>query len=502
MLRDTGRPPSAPSARAAVLLSFAARYATLALRAASLLVLSRLLGPEEFGAFATAGAVVALVFVFAEFGLHSHLVQLPRLSRAAVGAAVGLSCTLAAAALGVVALGALAAPEAWLGPEARTLLLLLAASAAVQPIALPVTAKLHRRMRFDRLLAIDIARTSAAVGISVALAAYGFGAVSIGWGAIADAAVGTGLALLLGAGRRPVRPRFSGWGPALGFGGPFALIGGMRQAGDAGTALLVGGAFGTAAVGLYNRAQTVTDMLDKAIIQALSPVVLPLLTRELRRGGVLGPLYLRKLGYLSVIHWPFFSVLLLLAEPAVRLVLGPQWEAAVPLVQALAVAGLFGPFTAISMKFFVALGANGPYARLQLAALIVKLGAVAALSLVSLPAAAFGLAVGTGVRAILITRSLERRLGVGACDIGARLAPGAVVTALAAFGPAAVYLRTGGQVDLPGAVLAGGLALLGWTAGLAATRHEFGAELARAGAAAWRRLPGPFSFAYPRSWRR
>lgn len=496
------RAAPAPSARAAVLLSFASRYATLALRAASLLALSRLLGPEEFGVSATAGAVVALVFVFAEFGLHSHLVQAPRLSRAAVGAAVGLSCALAAAAFSAVALGALFAPAAWLGDEARTLLLLLAASAAVQPIALPVTAKLHRRMLFGRLLAVDIARTAAAVGTSITLAAQGFGALSIGWGAIADAAVGTGLALLLGAGRRPVWPRFAGWSPALRFGGPFALTGGMRQAGDAGTALLIGAAFGTAAVGLYNRALTVTDMLDKAIVQGLSPVVLPVLSREVRRGGALGPLYLRKLGYLSVIHWPFFTVLLLLAEPAVLLVLGPQWGAAVPLVQALAVAGLFGPFTAISMKFFVALGANGPYARLQFAAMLAKLGAVAALSLVSLPAAVFGLAAGAAVRAALITLSLERRLGVGARAVGARLAPGTLVTALAVLGPAAVHSWSGGRVDLPGAALAGGLALLGWAAGLLATRHEFGAELARLGAGALRRLPSPLPFAYSRPWRR
>lgn len=482
------------SARAAVALSFASKYATVALRAASLLALSRLLGPEDFGVFTVAAAVVSIVFAFAEFGLHSYLVQIPRMTRAAVGAAVGISCALCALALGFVALLGLLAPAGAFGPEARSLMLLLALATAVQPIGLPVTAALHRRLRFDLLMAIDVSRAAAGVAVGVGFAAAGFGAASLAWGALADAAVGTSLGLILGGGR-PVRPRLSGWGAALRFGGPLALTGGLRQGGDSGVALLLGGAFGAAAVGLYNRALTVTDTLDKAIVQALSPVVLPVLTREVRRGGALAPLYLRKLAYLSVIHWPFFAVLILLAEPAVRLALGPRWDDAVPLVRALAIAGLFGPFTAVSMKFFVAIGATGFYAKLQLAAVAVKLAAVAALALVSLQAAVFGLVVGAGFRALLITASLERRLGVERRAIAAALARGAAVAALSAAGPALVASLhwSGGSapMGLPAAALAGSLAVLGWLAGLAATGHEFGAELERLARGALRRTPFP-----------
>jgi O-antigen/teichoic acid export membrane protein len=479
----------APSARRAVAFSFAARHAILLLRAASLLVLSRLLGPAEFGTFATAAAIVALVFVFAEFGLHSHLVHVPRFSRAAVGAAVGVSCALNLAAFVLVAAIALMTPEPWLGAEARPVLLLLALATCVQPVALPVTAALQRRLRFGQLMVVDVGRAAASIGLSIGLAVAGLGMMSLAWGAVADAVVGTALALAIGRGRRPAWPRFAGWASVLRFGSPLALTSGLRQAGESGVALAVGASLGTAAVGLLNRAQTVTDMLDKAVLQGVAPVVLPVLTREVRRGGSLAPLYLRKLAILSAIYWPFFAVLFVLAEGVVRLLLGPAWDAAVPVVRALALAGMAGPFTAISMKFFVALDANGSYARLQAVAVAVRLGAVAALALVSLPAAALGLAFANAVRAALITRALEARLAIRMRATGAALAPALLVAAMAAAGPALLAWAGPGAASPAGTLFGGLLALVGWAAGLALTRHELWSEITRFLRSLQHRLP-------------
>lgn len=164
----------APSARMAIAFSFAARYGTLLLRAAGLLVLARILPPEEFGVFATAAALVTLVFVFAEFGLNNHLVQARRLTRALVRAALGLAFALSLAGLVLVAALAWLLPWSGSPPEMRPVLLLLALAAAMGPLALPAAAKLQRSMRFDRLLVVDMARSLVGVGGSIALVAAGW----------------------------------------------------------------------------------------------------------------------------------------------------------------------------------------------------------------------------------------------------------------------------------------------------------------------------------------
>lgn len=492
----------APSARMAVAFSFAARYGTLLLRATGLLVLARILPPEEFGVFATAAALVTLVFVFAEFGLNNHLVQARRLTRALVRAALGLAFALSLAGLLLVAALAWLLPWSGSPPEMRPVLLLLALAAAMGPLALPAAAKLQRSMRFDRLLVVDMARSLVGVGGSIALVAAGWGILGLACAALAEAATGIALTLALGGARRPVRPSLRGWGRALRFGGPLALIGGLRQAAESGTILLISAALGAVAAGVYARAVTVKTLLHKSVVEAVSPVVLPVLARETRRGRKLGWLYLRKIGALTALHWPFFAVLALLAEPVVLLMLGPQWTAAVPVVRILALAGLFDPFGALSLKFFVALDANATFLRIQAAVALVRLAAVGLLATVSLEAAALGLVAGAAVRAACATLWLKRRLAVPRAAIAAYVRQGAVLTGFALAGPVLLLLATGWPASLPVGLAAGALAALGWIVGLAATRHELGGELLRAGAALRRRLAPSIALHHPLSWRR
>src|SRR3546814_3774220 len=65
------------------------------------------------------------------------------------------------------------------------------------------------------------------------------------------------------------------------------------------------------------------------------PVLLPAFAAKLRQGHALKDSYLRGVAYLTAVGWPFSVVLALLAHPILRVLFGPQWDAAVPLVQIL-----------------------------------------------------------------------------------------------------------------------------------------------------------------------
>ena len=488
--------------RRAIGLSFIARYGSLGLRTCGLVATARLLSPESFGVFATATALTGLIFVFVEFGLHNYLIQVPRLARRTVRAAVGVCCVAVAAGLGALVSIVWLLSGAVVDMAAAELLPLMCLAAASQPLTLPVYAKLHRELRFDLLLRVDLLRALASVATTVTLAAAGFGVVSLAWGVFADAAVSVAAALVIGDWRRPAWPSLRGWRQPAGFGLPFAAVGGIGRVGEAGLALLLGQFLGMGAVGLYNRALKVTEIMDKAFIQALSPVVLPALARRLRAGGDLKPMYLRKVTYLTAIQWPFFAVLALLAAPVVDLVLGPAWHGAVPVVQALALGGLFLPFTDLSLKFFVALGEHRWYVAVQAVAVGVQLLLVAALAPVSLAAAAFGIAIAGGFRALLITQYLKRRLGCRWGDYARPLLGAALASAVAAAAPLAAAAGLFGHLDAGAATLAAILAAFGWCAALVLGRHPVGDELRHLAGTAWARArPAVPTFRNAPGWR-
>src|SRR5688500_13525423 len=79
------------SLRASLAFSLATRYGAVAIQAVALIVLARLLTPEEIGVYAIGAALLALVSVLGDFAVEVYLVQAPRLRRSERQAAVAVT---------------------------------------------------------------------------------------------------------------------------------------------------------------------------------------------------------------------------------------------------------------------------------------------------------------------------------------------------------------------------------------------------------------------------
>src|SRR3546814_12539477 len=104
------------------------------------------------------------------------------------------------------------------------------------------------------------------------------------------------------------------------------------------------------------------------------PVLLPAFAAKLRQGHALKDSYLRGVAYLTAVGWPFSVVLALLAHPILRVLFGPQWDAAVPLVQILCLAGAITPFVHLGRPLFIALGRIDLGLRIQLVVQPLEIG--------------------------------------------------------------------------------------------------------------------------------
>jgi O-antigen/teichoic acid export membrane protein len=472
------------------MLSFAGRYTVMALRLVSVVVLARLLTPEEFGAFAAAAALAALGTVATDLGVHQYLVRAPALTLAARRAALGLGLAVALPVMAVI-LGLCAwLPPSWMAPELRGALAVLALALLPQPFAAVANGALYREMRFGPIYWIGLAGAATLVLASIGLALLGLGAVGLAWATLAEICVAT---LLSHRWEPLVPPSFSGWRPLLVFVRSWIAITGLRQAGDSLVRLSIGALLGLHAVGLLSRAQAVVHIFDRALLDAVGPVVLPTVAARQRAGGELAPVYLRQVAYLAALAWPFCGAVALLADPLVRLLLGPQWSGAVPAVRILAAAGFFLPLSGMVLSYLVALGAERRYVPIQLALQAGKAALVAAGALVSLELACAALVVEAAARAVLAQRLLQEVLHHSRRELLRLLglSAGPTLACLAATAAVALPLEAReapAWLVLTPAAAAGGLC---WLAALFALRHPLREEIARLRAAVAARLSRP-----------
>jgi O-antigen/teichoic acid export membrane protein len=350
-------------------------------------------------------------------------------------------------------------------------------------------------MAFGRLAVIDIGGLLANLAATLIFVALGAGYLSLSLAAlVAAAAVAIGAVFY-----RPqfwiFQPNLTHWREIFSFGGLASATTVLNNLYSTLPQILLGRFTGFDAAGLYSRAATLCQLPDRAIVGAFQPVIFSAFAAEIRAGGTLKAAYLHSLALLSAVQWPVLVVLALLAEPIVRLILGPQWDAAAPVLRLLALAYLSMAPAALTYPTLVATG---------------RVRDTLTSSLITLPVGALAMALAApyGIEAIAASMFfswplqiavslwfIRRQIHFTVPELLGAVWKSAPVALAAAVAPAAVIAREGLRPDLPLAILALALggAGLGWLLGLAATQHPLLNELLHIARLLWprRRRPVP-----------
>ena len=335
-------PPSGLGRRAArgAVVTLGGQGARMVIQVVSVAILARLLTPEDYGLLAMVVVIVGVGEIFRDFGLSSAAIQAPELSRAQrdnlfwINTAIGLTLagTLFAAA-GLVA-------AVYDRPELTGVGRALAGTFILNGLATQYRADLVRRLRFLNLAVAETAAPALALGVAVLIATSGGGY----WALVAQTLTQAGVVLVvLVASARwiPRLPRRAPMRGLLRFGGHLVgsqLIGYASNNVDT---LVIGLRFGAGPLGYYNRA---FHLLMAPLNQLRAPsttVALPVLSR-LQDDPVRYGAFLRRgqltLGYSLAAG---LGVVVAAAEPVTAIFLGQRWMTVVPLLQLLAVAGIF-----------------------------------------------------------------------------------------------------------------------------------------------------------------
>ncbi|UFN49728.1 lipopolysaccharide biosynthesis protein [Roseomonas sp. OT10] len=300
--------------------------------AANLLVFvvtSRLLTPNDFGQVALAASLAAFASALVPAGFGEALVQRKDMRPEHMDGVFWL-CLLS----GLVTYAALAfaspALARFFGAPSLALLLPVLGLRVISDVAAVVPqAVVLRALSFHLVALRTMVATLVASIVSVALVLAGFGLWALVFAQLANSVVAT-ISLFWTAGWRP---RWSFRGTALreltAYGayasGTRALQFLMNQADQA----VVGFVLGTVQLGLYNFARRVFAILNDVTSGALSAVAHPLFSGiqddldRVRRGFLTATLLS------SIVAFPLFVGLALVADRAVPLLFGAQWVEAV-----------------------------------------------------------------------------------------------------------------------------------------------------------------------------
>ena len=340
-----------------VIWSFIATWGAEVLTFLVVIILARLLTPEEFGIVALASLFVFVCREIIKWSVSRTLVQLqnaePEHFDTAFWGTLAITTTCALVILvfaeqiaATFDSDVLADLIPWMVP-----ILIFSGVETVQE------SWLMRRLDFKALAKRALIAVTLGGLVAIALAVAGYGL----WSLVAQQLVmaATNMALIW---------VYCDWRPQLRLSYPHAKqifdVGKYMSGtsvcymlGSRGSQFVIGLFLGPAAVGLYNVGQRIRRMLLNSTSGAMARVYLPALSRVLEQDKGSFPKAFTDAQRLSaVVSLPIFAGLACTAEEVVLVILGAQWVDGIPVVRFLALAGFLQASLSVSITAVIALG--------------------------------------------------------------------------------------------------------------------------------------------------
>jgi O-antigen/teichoic acid export membrane protein len=322
----------------------------------SIVVLARLLRPEEFGLIAMVAVVLGIATVFRDAGLGMATIQREQIREDEVSALFWINGLVGALlAIGVAALGP---SVAWFYGDERLAWITMALGSSLFFAGLETqhAALLRRQMRFRALAWIQTSAQLLGAVAAITAAAAGFGVGALVIRGVVFPAVSL-LGVFVAMPWRPLPPwRSRGTRSLLRFGGYVTAFGAVNHVGRNLDNLLIGRFFGGASLGLYTKAYSLLMLPVQMINSPISAVALPALSQLRSNPERMRAYYSRALTMVVSLSMPVVAWLAAISDSFVITVLGEQWIEVSRIFQILAIPAFIGTLNVSTGWVFLSLG--------------------------------------------------------------------------------------------------------------------------------------------------
>jgi lipopolysaccharide exporter len=337
------------------------KFANIAITA----VVIRIVTPREFGVFAVAATLYAVVSSFGELGLSSCLARADLDPDAVAPTVVSVAMLSSVVLAGGMALAAGPFAAALGAPDADSAIRVLSLSVLLGGVFTAPAALLVRDFRQGWLFASTIVAFVPANVSLVLIAWHGNGAMAFAWSRVIGQIFAG--AVMVWAVKKRYRPGLdrARLGMILRFGLPLAGANLLNYTLLNADYAFIGHTLGPALLGLYMLAFNVASWATSALAATINSVAMPAFSRvgadpELLR-GLLG----KAARIVCLLAFPISAMTLVLADPLIRSLYGPKWVDAGPVLAILSVYGAAFVLSLLLANILVGIGRSGRLFALQ-----------------------------------------------------------------------------------------------------------------------------------------
>lgn len=341
---------------------------------AVLIVLARILSPEDFGVIALLALFVGLGNVFVDGGFSAALIQRQEISRRDESTVFFFNLAMGLlAALFLFAAAPLIAE--YLGkPILRDLTYAMALNVFIGSFGAIHTTLLTKELNLKVLAKIGAICTGLSGALAIFLALKGFGAWSLAIQIVAASLIST-LLLWLWHPWRPVKA-FSmvSLRSYFRFGGYLMVIAIIDMLHTNLYSVLIGKFYRVSDVGYYDRAQKTQLLPANFIMLIINRVAFSAFSSIAEDKSRLAQLFRKAQTLVMFVNVPMLVAMIALAEPLIRLLFGEQWLPSVPILQVLGIVGLMWPMHVLNINILKAQGRTDLFFNIMLIKKTVAIG--------------------------------------------------------------------------------------------------------------------------------
>jgi O-antigen/teichoic acid export membrane protein len=304
-----------------------------------LLILARLLSPDDFGLLAISSVVIDVLLRVTNFGMIPALVQRVEADQEHYDVAWTVGILRALAITSVTILAAPIVAQLFAEPRATELIRVLALRPLIDAGASIKVARLTRDLHFRSLAFIELPKALANTLVAVASAQW------LGvWALVAGVLAGSATYLIGSYIVVPHRPRLNFNRHAarslIQFGRWVFFTSLVVMAGQATLRLVIGRQLGAAELGLYYLAASLAFLPYEIASQVVGQVAFPFYSRLQMDTRQVSLAFRSILTSLSALLVPACALLIALAPSLVDNVLGPEWQGTAAIIGVLALASI------------------------------------------------------------------------------------------------------------------------------------------------------------------
>lgn len=473
--------PKALSVRTALAWSFAERYSSLIVTLISTMLLARLLTPVQIGIFSLCASVTAVAGILRDFGVSEYINQEKDLTSAKMRSVFGIAIIIAWSIGAAIFFSRHLISAYYNEIGVAKVLGVLSLNFLILPFASPAFALMSREMAFRKIFVVQIASNAiqAVTGVTLAFQSYGY--MSLAWAPVAGIITQTVLISVMRPRDSFLLPAFSEARHVLKYGSMFVLSRFIETFTRNAHEFIIARQSGFTSVGLFSRAFGLIELFNSNVTNAVMRVASPAFAADYRAGRQLNNDFARGTAIFTSIAFPFLGFIGLMAPEIIRVLFGPQWDAAAPLASILAIALIPSYLVALGPQLLAATGQVRRRLKISLWFCPVHLIGVLMASFISLKAVAMVWGFSNTVMLAMYMHHLKQVLGASTGELFMPSLRSILVTGISlVFQVTALILCRGLQFPaLASLLFVTAVAAISWFLAVKGIRHPVHEEILR-----------------------